>query len=252
MREWVFTVPPGQFNIMAALIPGAYLDWPTFSKFKFEEGDYVFFYASSPVMQMVGKLRIEKTGLDFSKVNPRNDLRKWPRTYSKIPWMRLYVEQCAPVPYKPLERDSLYYHTGFKPSPYPKLLHAEEHEYVWRAFDQAMDFKADVEENNGLAGDALAEIEKRKLFSEIAASMRGGHVTCICFDKEENIISLSLQSRNDDAVKLLCSGLRRVAWNYDRLNDSIGTIRLKKRDIYLQLNIDSADLDIICDKLDVN
>ena len=255
MRDWVFTTKPGHFNMAEALVPGETLDWPTFGHFKFEVGDRVFFYASSPVLQMIGKLEIEELGLDFSEVDPRNDLRKWPKHHSRIPWMRLRVLQSAPVPFKPLQRGSLYYHTEFKPSPYPKLLHEGEKEYVLRAFDEAMTFTADkLRYEDGVDPDALARVTGGDILKEFVARLKDSHLASIGFDRDNDSIQLSVNMCGDEpsTVSLTFSGVRRVAWHYEASDNLISGMRLTIDDTYMLTHFDGADIEILSTGLTVD
>ncbi len=251
MRDWVFTTKPEHFKMMDALVPGETLDWPTFGRFKFEVGDGVFFYASSPVLQMIGKLEIEALDLDFSEVDPRNDLRKWPKTYSRIPWMRLRVLQVAPIPFKPLQRGSLYYHTEFKPSPYPKLLHDNERAYVLRAFDDAMTYTSELaRDHGGLEPSALARVEKGEIFERTIEKIKGGSVVALNFDKENSKAAVTVVS-DDDRLTMEFGGIRRINWSYDSMDDNLSSIRLKTEDTYLLMNLDGPDFEILCEKIKV-
>lgn len=230
MRYWVFTTKPGHFKMSEALIPGETLDWPTFGRFKFEVGDIVFFYASSPVLQMIGKLEIECMNLQFSEVNPRNDLRKWPRHHSTIPWMRLRVLQSAPVPFKPLQRGSLYYHTEFKPSPYPKLLHEEEREYVLRAFDEAMTYSADlVRYDGGIDPMALSRVSRGEVLKAAVDRLKGGRIADMTFDNHASSLSIRLE-HDDDKLTLRFTNVKRAVWHYEHADNAISGIRLMIED----------------------
>lgn len=229
-----------------ALVPGDTLDWPTFSRFKFEVGDLVFIYASSPVLQMIGKLEIEQTGLDFKDVDPRNDLRKWPRHHSYIPWMRLRVLQKAPVPFKPLQRGSLYYHTEFKPSPYPKLLHEGEIEYVLRAFDEAMTYQADMlKYDGGIDPAALDRVSRGEILRETIAGMQGGRIASMNFEDPETLKLTVALAGSDEKVNLTFGHLVRTRWEYERRDATISGVRLTIEDTYLLINFDGADLEIL-------
>ena len=252
MRDWVFTTKPEHFKMMDALVPGETLDWPTFGRFKFEVGDRVFFYASSPVLQMIGKLEIEALDLDFSEVDPRNDLRKWPKTYSRIPWMRLRVLQVAPVPFKPLQRGSLYYHTEFKPSPYPKLLHDSEREYVLRAFDEAMTYTSEISrDHGGLEPTALGRVGKGEILEKAIERLKGGYIAALRFEKNKSMASVTVESETD-RLKFEFEGLCRIRWSYDRMDDRLSSIRLKTEDTYLLLNLDGPDFEILCEKITIS
>lgn len=253
MRHWVFTTKPSHFRMSEALVPGDILDWPTFSRFKFEVGDLVFFYASSPILQMIGKLEIEKIGLAFNEINPRNDLRKWPRHHSSIPWMRLRVLQCAPIPFKALQRGSLYYHTEFKPSPYPKLLHEREINYVLRAFDDAMTFTVDLLEHpDGLNPAALRRVTRGEILKEVVEHLNGAIVTQLMFEPENNLLKLSLRlSTNDAAEQIMLSfrGIFSFNCHYEHISHNLTGIRLTIENTYLKTNIDGADIEILSDSL---
>lgn len=252
MRDWVFTTKPEHFKMMDALVPGETLDWPTFGRFKFEVGDRVFFYASSPVLQMIGKLEIEALDLDFSEVDPRNELRKWPKTYSRIPWMRLRVLQVAPVPFKPLQRGSLYYHTEFKPSPYPKLLHDSERAYVLRAFDEAMTYTSELaRDHGGLEPTALSRVGKGEILEKTVENLKDGYIADLNYDKVKSCVSITIEA-HEERLKLEFEGIRRINWNYDRLDDSLSSVRLKTEDTYLLLNLDGPDFEILCEKMTVS
>lgn len=256
MRYWVFTTKPGHFDMEKALIPGETLDWPGFSHFKFEVGDLVFFYASSPVAQLIGKLEIERKDLDFSEVDPRNDLRKWPRHNSTIGWLRLRVLQRAPIPFKPLQRGSLYYHTQFKPSPYPKLLHESEQEYVLRAFDSAMTYAADMlRHEGGLQPAALAKVSGADILRRTVEKLRDARILRNEFDVQGGVMTLVLRSgegEDADEVTLRFGGVRRVRYEYERESALVHSIRLTIEDIYLLANFDGADLEILAETLTVN
>lgn len=252
---WVFTTKPSHFKMSEALVPGETLDWPTFGRFKFEVGDLVFFYASSPVLQMIGKLEIEALDLNFSEVDPRNDLRKWPKTFSKIPWMRLRVLQSSPVPFKPLQRGSLYYHTEFKPSPYPKLLHENEIDYVMRAFDEAMTYSADiVRYDGGLDPSALARVTRGEILKEIAENLKGGHISSINFDRASDSIILTVHpsGENVDSVTFTYSGVKRINWTFESIDDILSGIRLTIEDTYLLTRFDGSDLEILSTDLRID
>lgn len=239
-----------------ALIPGETLDWPGFSHFKFEVGDLVFFYASSPVAQLIGKLEIERKDLDFSEVDPRNDLRKWPRHNSSIPWLRLRVLQRAPVPYKPLQRGSLYYHTQFKPSPYPKLLHENEQDYVLRAFETAMTYDADMlRSEGGLERGALDKVSGAEILRRTVENLRDAYILKSEFDAAESALSVILKTGEGDTadeVTLKFSGVRRLRWEYERECAQIHSIRLALEDIYLLASFDGAELEILAEAITVN
>lgn len=257
MRDWVFTTKPGHFNIAEALVPGETLDWPTFGRFKFEVGDRVFFYASSPVLQMIGKLEVEALNLDFSEIDPRNDLRKWPKHHSRIPWMRLRVLQVAPVPFKPLQRGSLYYHTEFKPSPYPKLLHEGEKEYVLRAFDEAMSFSADkIKYEGGLDPEALARVKCSdiELLRSAFSRLSGGNIDEINFDKDAKRVKMKLSAKDSvtEKLSLTFNAIKRVKWDYDSRDALVSGIRLTFEDTYLLTSVDGADLEILCEEIAVD
>ena len=255
MRDWVFTTKPGHFNMAEALVPGETLDWPTFGRFKFEVGDRIFFYASSPVLQMIGKLEIEALNLDFSEVNPRNDLRKWPKHHSRIPWMRLRVLQSAPVPFKPLQRGSLYYHTEFKPSPYPKLLHEGEKEYVLRAFDEAMTYSADkLKYDGGINPHALEKVTGKEILKAAFERMSNSHLSSIDFDKANDMVKIVVRLGEEiaDSLALIFSGVKRVAWQYEDYDDLISGMRLTIEDTYLLTHFDGADIEILSAELTVD
>lgn len=253
MRYWVFTTPPNQFKVMEALIPGTTLDWPTFSHFKFEVGDLVFFYASSPVMQMVGKLEIMRNDLPFVQADPRNDLRKWPRTYSKIPWLRLRVLQCAPMPFKPLERGSLYYHTQFKPSPYPKLLHQGEIDYVLKAFDKAETYQRVVDENpGGISLQALQQAQMDVKFIDTARAFIGSKIILANYNRKDNSFSITLESNTANQLTIICRGIRHILWNHLANTNSISLIRFVQEDIYLKLNFDGAELEVLAEQVTID
>ena len=238
-----------------ALVPGETLDWPTFGRFKFEVGDLVFFYASSPVLQMIGKLEIEALDLNFSEVNPRNDLRKWPKTYSKIPWMRLRVLQSAPVPFKPLQRGSLYYHTEFKPSPYPKLLHENETEYVMRAFDEAMTYSADmVRYEGGIDPVASARVTRGEILKATAESLKGGHIVAVDFNRSRNNVKVIVALQNDEPSEVTFTfyGVKRLNWAFEAADDNLFGMRLTLEDTYLLTHFDGSDLEILSSDLQID
>lgn len=253
MRYWVFTTKPGHFNMAEALVPGQTLDWPTFSHFKFEVGDLVFFYASNPVLQMIGKLEIENNNLPFSEVDPRNDLRKWPKHHSYIPWMRLRVLQRAPIPFKPLQRGSLYYHTEFKPSPYPKLLHEGEIEYVLRAFDEAMTYSAEkLKYDGGINPEALVRVTRGEILREVADKLPGSHISSLAFSAADSSLRLTISLPSADnsgegpsELTLTFGGVKRAKWDYEHLNNTISGLRLTIEDTYLLTNLDGADLELL-------
>lgn len=254
MRYWVFTTKPAHFKMAEALVPGETLDWPSFSHFKFAVGDLVFFYQSNPVSQLIAKLEIERNDLPFSEADPRNDLRKWPQTRSRIPWLRLRVLQVAPVPFKPLQRGSLYYHTEFKPSPYPKLLHENEIDYVIRAFDEAMEYKADHDETpDGLSQRALERVEGGEILSEKLPTLVGGAITKLHFDNDGDEISIAIQSAGErtPGVTITARGLQRANWQFQNLDHTIYGMRLHLVDTYLNLRIDGADLDLLATTLTI-
>lgn len=231
-----------------ALVPGDTLDWPTFGRFKFEVGDRVFFYASSPILQMIGKLEIEALDLDFSEVDPRNDLRKWPKHHSRIPWMRLRVLQSAPVPFKPLQRGSLYYHTEFKPSPYPKLLHDGEKEYVLRAFDEAMTYSADkLKYDGGINPHAFDRVNGKGILKGVIERLADSHLSSIGFDKANDSVKVVVRLGEDeaDSIALTFSGVKRVVWQYENSDDLISGMRLTIEDTYLLTHFDGADIEIL-------
>lgn len=255
MRKWVFTTKPSHFKMSEALVPGETLDWPTFGRFKFEVGDLVFFYASSPVLQMIGKLEIEALDLNFSEVNPRNDLRKWPKAYSKIPWMRLRVLQSAPVPFKLLQRGSLYYHTEFKPSPYPKLLHENETEYVMRAFDEAMTYSADmVRYEGGIDPVASARVTRGEILKATAESLKGGHIAAVDFNRSRNNVKVIVALQNDEPseVTFTFSGVKRLNWAFETADDNLFGMRLTLEDTYLLTHFDGSDLEILSSDLQID
>lgn len=254
MREWVLVTNPETFKMTEALVAGETLDWPTFGKFKFAVGDMVFFYASSPTAQMIGKLEIEELGLRFSEVEPRNELRKWPKRFSNIPWMRLRVLQSAPVPFKPLQSRSLYYHTGFKPSPYPKLLHAEEREYVYRAFNEAMTYTADsLRYEGGLNPTALSRIERGEMLAAAVDRYNGGEIEALGFDKPSARLTLTLRSADgSDRLTIECLEIIRAQWDYDSHSCTISGIRLDLDTTYLLLTIDSASVEILTTSIRIN
>lgn len=251
MRYWVFTTKPAHFKMAEALVPGETLDWPSFSHFKFETGDQVFFYQSNPVSQLIAKLEIELNDLPFSEADPRNDLRKWPQTRSKIPWLRLRVVQVAPIPFKPLQRGSLYYHTEFKPSPYPKLLHDNEIGYVMRAFEEAAEYEADHEESgNGLSERALARVEGGEILCQAAQEIAGGVVGAISYSRENDTVVLTLIKRGVTTT-VIAKGIERINWQYQLLDHEIYGIRLLLVDTYLNLRIDGADIDLLAREMKV-
>ena len=255
MRYWVFTSKPEHFKMSEALIPGETLDWPTFARFKFEVGDLVFIYASSPVLQMIGKLEIEQIGLDFSEVDPRNDLRKWPKRHSRIPWMRLRVLQSAPVPFKPLQRGSLYYHTEFKPSPYPKLLHEGEIDYVMRAFNEAMTYRAElIRHPDGIDPVATSRVTRGEIFRDTALRLRGGNISGATFDRETDTLTVTATPTDseDEPVRFTFSGIRRTRWLYEHSGDTISGIRLTLEDTYLLTRFDGADIEILAESLRID
>ena len=236
-----------------ALVPGETLDWPTFGRFKFEVGDLVFFYASSPVLQMIGKLEIEALDLDFSEVDPRNDLRKWQKTSSRIPWMRLRVLQSAPVPFKPLQRGSLYYHTEFKPSPYPKLLHENETDYVMRAFDEAMTYSADmVRYEGGIDPVAALRVTRGEILKATAENLKGGHISAVNFDRATHKVTASVQNGDNTEVTFTFTDVKRVNWTFESADDKISGMRLTLEDTYLLTRFDGSDFEILSSDLHVD
>ncbi|MDE6268172.1 MAG: hypothetical protein K2M04_03725 [Muribaculaceae bacterium] len=240
-----------------ALIPGETLDWPSFGLFKFEVGDLVFFYASNPICQLIGKLEIERTDLPFSEANPRNDLRKWPRHHSRIPWLRLRVLQSAPVPFKPLQRGSLYYHTEFKPSPYPKLLHDNECDYVFRAFDEAMTYDADmIRYDNGIESRAIEKVTRGEILTSIIEELKGGRITSLVFSRTSTSnIDVTLSRSADpeiDAVTLHFKGVHHILWDLQTVNDLISGIRLTVEDTYLLCQIDGASAEILAEDITID
>lgn len=252
MRSWVFTTKPDHFKMAEALVPGETLDWPSFGKFKFAQGDRVFFYASTPVLQMIGKCEIEEVDVPFSNVNPRNDLRKWPKRHSRIPWLRLRVLQAAPIPFKPLQRGSLYYHTEFKPSPYPKLLHESEAPYVLAAFDQAMTYSADtLRHEGGIEEAALQRVEQRRLLRQSVEGILGGVISDLHFNASENSLSATL-TRRTESLTLTFTGLRRIHWEQEHADEAITGVRLSLSDIYLLTTIDGPSLEILSSALRVD
>lgn len=255
MRYWVFTSKPEHFKMSEALVPGETLDWPTFARFKFEVGDLVFIYASSPVLQMIGKLEIEEINLNFSEVNPRNELRKWPRRHSSIPWMRMRVLQAAPVPFKPLQRGSLYYHTEFKPSPYPKLLHEGEIDYVMRAFNEAMTYNADmIRFAGGVNPAALVRVTRGEILEAALDELKGGRVMKIEFSKSDARLSVgaSLSGREETGISFTFGGVIRAHWAYEHVNDIISGIRLDVDDTYLHIHFDGAEMEVLAESLRID
>lgn len=271
MRYWVFTSKPEHFKMSEALVPGETLDWPTFARFKFEVGDLVFFYASSPILQMIGKLEIEEIGLPFSEINPRNELRKWPKHHSRIPWMRLRVLQSAPVPFKPLQRGSLYYHTEFKPSPYPKLLHEGEREYVMRAFDEAMTYRADmVRYEDGVNPDALARVTRGEILQAAVGRLKGGFIESLYYSKAEGTLTVEVVSNGGetrtvdtitserdnegiiDRLKFTFGEVIRAKWDYEKTNDRLSGVRLDIDDTYMLMHFDGADIEILAKTLRID
>ena len=229
-----------------ALVAGETLDWPTFSRFKFEVGDLVFFYASSPVLQMIGNCEIEAVGIPFGDVDPRNDLRKWPMRFSRIPWMRLRVLQSVPVPFRPLQRGSLYYHTEFKPSPYPKLLHEGELEYVQRAFREAAEYKSDLDSyDGGIDPAAIVRVENGEKLRAFAHRLKGGRMLAMRFEKESSVVSVVLRSAEGEALELIFRDVRRARWDYDSMNAEVAGLRLTIDNTYLLTNIDGADIELM-------
>lgn len=255
MRYWVFTSKPSHFKLEEALEPGSTLDWPTFSRFKFETGDFVFIYASNPVMQLVGKLEIERTDLDFSEVDPRNDLRKWPRLYSKIPWLRLKVLQRAPIPFKPLQRRSLYYHTEFKPSPYPKLLHGGEIDYVLRAFDEVKNYN-DINEMNedALSSAALDRVINGEILREASGLLAGAGIADLVYKKAESRLEviISLNALSDNLLRLTFEGIERVMWTHDKGEDTMSGMRLTVEDTFILAKFEGCGFEILARSLRVD
>ncbi|MDE7393737.1 MAG: EVE domain-containing protein, partial [Muribaculaceae bacterium] len=253
MRYWVFTTKPAHFKMAEALVPGETLDWPSFSHFKFENGDQVFFYQSNPVSQLIAKLEIERNDLPFSEADPRNDLRKWPQTFPRIPWLRLRVLQVAPIPFKPLQRGSLYYHTEFKPSPYPKLLHDNEIGYVMRAFDEAAEYQSDHEESpEGLSHRALQRIDGADLLVALHPSLIGGTISALSFNQLDDLITITLDNPTEGRSLILTAhGIQRANWQYQRFDHEIYGLRLNIVDTYINLRIDGADLDLLSNTLTV-
>ncbi len=252
MREWVFTTKPDHFRMKEALVPGETIDWPSFSHFKFEPGDLVFFYASSPVAQMIGKLEIERTDLDFaSEVDPRNDLRKWPKHHSRIPWLRLRVLQRAPVPFKPLQRGSLYYHTDFKPSPYPKLLHEGEREYVMQAFEEAAEYKREMAgSERGIEEAALKKVSGRENPRQALESLTGGNIERIDYDREARRITVTVKAVDGTLMTILTfDGVRRALWDCDMTETSVTGVRLRTEGIYLLCTLDGAGLELLSESM---
>lgn len=236
-------------------MPGETLDWPTFGRFKFEPGDLVFFYASTPVLQMIGKLEIERVDLPFSEADPRNDLRKWPRHHSRIPWMRLRVLQSAPVPFKPLQRGSLYYHTEFKPSPYPKLLHEGEIEYVLRAFDEAMTYSADmIRYEGGIDPTALSRVTRGEILTDLLDRLKGQKLGHIAFAPADAYLTveLPLPGKDDAKVTFNFGGVKRVNWEHDHTSATLTGVRLTPDDTYLLFHFDGADLEILAETLRID
>ncbi len=255
MRYWVFTSKPSHFRLEEALQPGATLDWPTFSRFKFEVGDLVFIYASNPVMQLVGMLEIERNDLDFSEVDPRNDLRKWPKLYSKIPWLRLRVIQRAPVPFKPLQRRSLYYHTEFKPSPYPKLLHDGEIDYVLRAFEEIKTYN-DMKDMNeeALSQAALDRTTNGNILAEAADLLPGAGIADINYSKAESrlVVTITLNALSDNLLRLTFEGIERVVWAHDKGEDTMAGIRLTLEDTFILTIFEGCGFEILARSLSVD
>ena len=254
MREWVFTTKPEHFRMEEALVPGETLDWPSFSHFKFQPGDLVFFYASSPVAQMIGKLEIERTDLDFAtEVNPRNDLRKWPKQHSRIPWLRLRVLQCAPVPFKPLQRGSLYYHTDFKPSPYPKLLHEGEREYVMRAFEEAAEYRREMAGcERGIEEAAFKKViagENPRLMLE---NLTGGTVESLDYSREDRRITVSVSTVDKVVTSLEFNGVIRAMWDCEMSENSVTGVRLRTEGIYLLCSLDGIGLELLSESLKID
>lgn len=252
MRYWVFTSKPGHFDMSKALIPGQILDWPTFSRFKFEVGDLVFIYASSPVLQMIGKLVIEQTSLPFCEADPRNDLRKWPKKHSSIPWLRMRVLQCAPVPFKPLQRGSLYYYTQFKPSPYPKLLHEGEIDYVLRAFDKAMEFTSDSLRGEGkFSSRVINGRPDAEVLAETLASLVSGHISAMKYERELRKITVSATNKEGATVNLKFDGVRRINWFAENDNDAIDHVQVSEEGIYVLTHFHGADLEILSEDINI-
>lgn len=254
MRYWVFTSKPSHFKLEDALQPGETLDWPTFSRFKFEVGDLVFIYASNPVMQLVGKLEIERNDLDFLEVDPLNDLRKWPRLYSKIPWLRLRVLQRAPIPFKPLQRRSLYYYAEFKPSPYPKLLHDGEIDYVLRAFDEAELYSRETRDDSRLLSErALARIINGEVLSRVADRLAGAEVTDLTYSQASDSIEVTLRLPGIDAenLRLKFSRIERIVWTHDKGEETMIGLRLTVEDTFLLANFDGSGLEILALNIEV-
>lgn len=236
-----------------ALVPGETLDWPTFSRFKFEIGDIVFIYVSSPVCQLTGKLEIEDNHLDFSEANPRNDLRKWPKTHSRIPWMRLRVLQCAPIPFKPLQRGSLYYHTEFKPSPYPKLLHEGEIEYVLRAFDEAASYeRAYMKYDGGINPVALERVVNGTQLGQLASRIADYSLAYLNYVEDDERIELGLRARDGSLFTLAFIGVLRCHWEHNRADRQLSGLRIDFENTYLLTNIDGADIEVLSDKIIAN
>lgn len=257
MRNWIFTTKPSHFRMSEALIPGDTLDWPSFGRFKFEVGDLVFFYASNPISQLIGKLEIERTDLPFSEANPRNDLRKWPKHHSRIPWLRLRVLQSAPVPFKPLQRGSLYYHTEFKPSPYPKLLHENECDYVFRAFDEAMTYDADiVRYDNGIESRAIERVTRGEILISVIDELKGGRIISLGYSRDSTSSLDVTLSRSTDpdkaAITIHFKGVLRVLWDLHTVNDMISGIRLTVEDTYLLCQLDGASVEILAEEMTVD
>lgn len=248
MRDWIFTSAPDHFDMKRALVPGDTLDWPMFGRFKFEPGDGVLIYMSNPVSQLVGRLEIEEVGLPFSEVNPRNDLRKWPKRQSRIPWLRMRVLQNAPIPFKPLQRGSLYYHTEFKPSPYPKLLHEGEREYVLRAFDEAMIYQRESHMfPDGLNPVAVHRVDGGERLQRLIEEVQGKGVDRIEYDREHSRIDIEVAG-----ATISCAGIVRANWSFERADHVVSGLRLTLEDTYLQLHLDGADFEVLAEKMSVN
>ncbi|MDE6008610.1 MAG: hypothetical protein K2G90_05315, partial [Muribaculaceae bacterium] len=159
------------------------------------------------------------------------------------------------IPFKPLQRGSLYYHTEFKPSPYPKLLHENEREYVLRAFDDAMTYSANIDRfEDGINPDAEARITPGRIFRDVAVRMKGGNVVNILYSAALDRIELTLMSSGDapESIKFNFAGIIRANWDYTKCEHVISAIRLNLEDTYLLTNIDGADIEILSTTLRID
>lgn len=166
--------------------------------------------------------------------------------------MRLRVLQSAPIPFKPLQRGSLYYHTEFKPSPYPKLLHESEREYVMRAFDEAMTFRADlVRHEGGIDPEALAKVTRGELLEEATGRLKEGKMEEMRFDAASDALTVTLR-KDEDRLTLTFTGVRRVKWDYERARCAFTGLRLAREDIFLLITLDGLEAEILADGMRID